>query len=110
VGRVHICASPGEAVSRVLVSSVGQQSECGGAASRIRGVGRFRRWGQQLSTAESLSHASHSPLRGFQAVVDTALERTEAVLSNPASTATWKPHNGDCVAKKSALKSAGVSW
>ena len=30
--------------------------------------------------------ADHSPLRGFQAVVDTALERAGAGLSNAAST------------------------
>ena len=34
-------------------------------------------------------HGSHSPLRSSQMVVDTALERAEAELSNAVSTSAW---------------------
>ena len=41
--------------------------------------------------SSSLLHANHSPLYGFWRLVDTALERAAAELSNAVSTTAWKP-------------------
>ena len=42
-------------------------------------------------------------------VVDTALKKAEAELSNVGPTRAWKPHNGEWPAFKSELESAGLS-
>ena len=39
-------------------------------------------------------HADHSPLGSSQMLVDTALERAEAELSDALSMSIWKPHSG----------------
>ena len=44
-----------------------------------------------LTDSSSLLHASHSPLRGLQVLVDTAVERAEAELFNAVSTSSWRP-------------------
>ena len=44
---------------------------------------------RSISLADPLIHADHSPLRSSQMVVDTALERAEAELSNAVSTSAW---------------------
>ena len=43
----------------------------------------------------SLLHTNHLPLRSSQMLVDTALERPEAELSNAVSTTAWKARNGE---------------
>ena len=59
--------------------------------------------------SSSLMHANHSLLRGFWMLGDTALERAEAELSNAVSTSAWKSDNGERLACKSVLESAGLS-
>ena len=44
--------------------------------------------------SSSLLNADHSQLGSSQMLVDTALERAEAELSNAVSTSTWQPHSG----------------
>ena len=62
-----------------------------------------------LADPSSLLHADHSPLRSSQMLVDTALERAEAELSNAVSTTAWKTHTGEWLAFRSELDAAGLS-
>ena len=52
---------------------------------------------------------SYTPLRGFQAVVDTALESSVEALSNAVSTSAWKPRSDEWLAFKSELEAAGIN-
>ena len=61
--------------------------------------------GPEISLAESLLHANYSPLRAFQAVVDTASESSASALSNAVSTSIQKPRSGEWVASDTACKS-----
>ena len=67
--------------------------------------------GRNISLAEcsSLLHGNHSPLRSSQMHVDTALESTEADLSNAVSTSGWKAHRGEWLAFKREVDAAGIS-
>ena len=69
-----------------------------------------------LADSSSLLYADHSPLCSCHMLVDKALEEAEAELadaiaelSNPVSTSAGKPHNGEWLAFKSELGSAGMS-
>ena len=51
-------------------------------------------------------HANHSPLSGFLALVDAALESPASALSNAVSMTVWKPRSEEWLACKSELESA----
>ena len=62
--------------------------------------------GPVLSPADSHLHAGHSPLRGFQMLVDVALESPTSALSNAVSTSSGKPCSDEGLECKSELESA----
>ena len=70
--------------------------------------GPCTRIGPVLAPADPrlLLQANYSPVRAFQAVVDTALERAEAELSNAVSTIIWELHNGGVPFKNALFKNA----
>ena len=62
------------------------------------------KWSAYTSCSlSSLLHAGHSPPRGFQTVVDAALESPASALSNAISTSIWKPRGGEWPACNSEL-------
>ena len=58
--------------------------------------------------SSSLLHTEHSRPRSYQMLVDTALERAEAELSDAVSTSTWKSRSGKWLVFKSELEPAGI--
>ena len=59
--------------------------------------------------ASSIMHTGYSPLRAFQAVVDTTLESSASALSNAVSTSIRELRSGEWLACKSELESTGLS-
>ena len=67
--------------------------------------------GCEVNHADSRAHlhANHSPLCGFQALVDTALESSASALSIAMTKSIRELRSGEWLVCKSELESAGVS-